>query len=181
MSYTLRGRLETRLVVSAVPFLAACAVALIVAAWWPVKLAALMIAVGLFLDVTAYHWLLRYQAGWVAIPLGLLELGIVLGIARAIHLPAPLDYALLFFAGAWLLGQVIVHGGLPLARLSYGDDGGEVGRAGAGLGAAAVVALALTGGVAWATTRRGSSGSPARSSAAESSSRRTTSPSRTSP
>jgi hypothetical protein len=151
MSYTLRGRLETRLVVSAVPFLAACAVALIVAAWWPVKLAALMIAVGLFLDVTAYHWLLRYQAGWVAIPLGLLELGIVLGIARAIHLPAPLDYALLFFAGAWLLGQVIVHGGLPLARLSYGDDGGEVGRAGAGLGAAAVVALALTGGVAWAT------------------------------
>jgi nitrous oxidase accessory protein NosD len=151
MSYTLRGRLETRLVVSAVPFLVACAVALVVAAWWPVKLAALMIAVGLFLDMTAYHWLLRYQAGWVAIPLGLLELGIVLGIARAIHLPAPLDYALLFFAGAWLLGQVIVHGGLPLARLSYGDDGGEVGRAGAGLGAAAVVALALTGGVAWAT------------------------------
>ena len=48
----------------------------------------------------------------------------------AIHLPAPLWYGLLFFAGAWLLAQVAVHGGLPLARLSYGEDGGELGRAG---------------------------------------------------
>ena len=151
MSYTLRGRLETRLAVSVVPFLAACAVALVLTAWWPVKLAALMIVVGLFFDAAAYHWALRYQPGWLAVPLGVLELGIVLGIAKAIHLPAPLDYALLFFAGAWLLGQVIVHGGLPLARLSYGDDGGELGRAGHALGGVAIVALALTSGIAWAT------------------------------
>jgi nitrous oxidase accessory protein NosD len=151
MSYTLRGRLETRLAVSVAPFLAACLVALVLAAWWPVKLAALMIAVGLFVDATVYHWAFRYQPGWLAVPLGLFELGILMGIAKATNLPAPLDYALLFFAGAWLLAQTTVHGGLPVAFLSFGEDGGELGRAGAALGAAAVVAVALTGGVAWAT------------------------------
>jgi nitrous oxidase accessory protein NosD len=151
MSYTLSGRLETRLAVSVVPFAAACVVALVLAAWWPVKLAALMIAIGLFLDTALYHWAFRYQPGWLAVPLGLLEFGILMGIAKVIHLPAPLDYALLFFAGTWLLAQVIVHGGLPVAWLSYGEDGGELGRVGTALGAAAVVAVALTTGAAWAT------------------------------
>jgi nitrous oxidase accessory protein NosD len=151
MSYTLSGRLETRLAVSVLPFVAACVVALVLAAWWPVKLAALMIVIGLFLDATLYHWAFRYQPGWLAVPLGVLELGVLMGIAKAIHLPAPFDYALLFFAGAWLLAQVIVHGGLPVALLSYGEDGGELGRVGSALGAAAVVAVALTTGVAWTT------------------------------
>jgi nitrous oxidase accessory protein NosD len=151
MSYTLRGRLETRLAVSVASFLTACIVALVLTTWWPVKLAGLMIAVGLFLDASVYHRALRYQPGWAAVPLGLLELGFVLGIAKAIDLPAPLDYALLFFVGSWLLAQVVVHGGLPLARLSYSEDGGELGRAGAALGVSAIAALALTGGVAWAT------------------------------
>jgi Right handed beta helix region len=151
MSYTLRGRLETRLAVSIAPFLAACVVALVLAAWWPVKLGALMIAVGLFLDVVLYHRLLPYQAGWLALPLGLLELGIVIGLVVALDVPAPVGFALLFFAGAWLLGQVIVQGGLPLARLSYGEDGGELGRAGPAVAATALVVLAAAAGVAWAT------------------------------
>jgi Right handed beta helix region len=151
MSYTLRGRLETRLAVSIVSFFAACVVALVLAAWWPVKLGALMIAVGLFLDVVLYHRLLPYQAGWLALPLGLLELGIVMGLVLALDVPAPLGFAFLFFAGAWLLGQVIVHGGLPLARLSYGEDGGELGRAGPAVAATALVVLGAAAGVAWAT------------------------------
>jgi nitrous oxidase accessory protein NosD len=151
MSYTLRGRLETRLAVSLLPLLAACAVALALAEWWPVKLAAIMIGAGLVLDVVLYHQLLPYQPGWLAIPTGLLELGLVMAVVRAAGISVPLDFALLFFAGAWLLGQVLVHAGLPFARLTYGDDGGELGRPGAATIAVVAAVFASVGGVAWAT------------------------------
>ena len=38
MSYTLRGRIESRLAAALLPFLAACAIALGLEAWWPVEL-----------------------------------------------------------------------------------------------------------------------------------------------
>ncbi|MGH3131046.1 MAG: right-handed parallel beta-helix repeat-containing protein [Gaiellaceae bacterium] len=151
MSYTLRGRLESRLAAALLPFLVACALALALQSWWPVQLAGLMLAVGLALDATAYHRLLPYQPGWAALPLGALELGLVMGLARAYQLPAPLGPALLFFAGAWLVAQVLTHAGFPLLHLSYGDDGGELGRGGTVLDAAAPAALALVLGVAWVT------------------------------
>lgn len=151
MSYTLRGRLETRLAASFVPLAAACVVALVLKSWWPVELAAIMIGTGLALDVTIYHRLFSYQPGWLALPLALLELGVLMAIVSAFEIPAPLDFALLFFAGSWLLGQILMHAGFPVARLSYGEDGGELGSAGPAVAAAAVVVFAAAGGVAWAT------------------------------
>jgi hypothetical protein len=151
MSYTLRGRLETRLAASFVPLAAACVVALVLESWWPVELGAIMIGTGLALDATIYHRLLSYQPGWFALPLALLELGVLMAIVSALGIPAPLDFALLFFAGSWLLGQILVHAGFPVARLSYGEDGGELGRAGPAAAAAAVAVFAAAGGVAWAT------------------------------
>jgi Right handed beta helix region len=133
------------------PLLAACVVALVLKAWWPVELAALMLAVGLALDAAVYHRLLPYQPGWAALPLGLLELGAVMGLALLLDVAAPLAAALSFYAGAWLLAQVLAHAVLPLARLSYGDDGGELGRAGPGAAALALVVLGAAAGVAWAT------------------------------
>jgi nitrous oxidase accessory protein NosD len=56
-----------------------------------------------------------------------------------------------FYAGSWLLAQALAHAVFPLLRLSYGEDGGELGRAGPGLAATALVVLAAAGGVAWAT------------------------------
>lgn len=150
MAYTLRGRLESRLAAALAPLLAACGIALVVKAWWPVELAALMLAVGLALDAV-YHRLLPYQPGWAALPLGLLELGIVMGLALLLDVAAPLAAALAFYAGAWLLAQVLAHAVLPLARLSYGDDGGELGRPGAAVAALALVVLSSAVGVAWAT------------------------------
>ena len=144
MSYTLRGRLETRLAASFLPLAAACVVALVLKSWWPVELAAIMVGTGITLDAAIYHRLLSYQPGWFALPLGLLELGVVMAIVSAFGIPAPLDFALLFFAGSWLLGQILVHAGFPVARLSYGEDGGELGNAGPAVAAAA-------GGVGWAT------------------------------
>ena len=151
MSYTLRGRLETRLAIVLAPFVVACVLALALQAWWPVELALLMLAVGVVLDALVYHRLLPYQPGWAAVPLGLLELGLVMALARLLDVAAPLWAALAFYAGAWLLAQVLGHALLPLARLSYGEDGGELGRAGAGVAALVLVVAAAAGSVAWAT------------------------------
>jgi hypothetical protein len=151
VAYTLRGRLESRFAAVLAPLLAACVVALVTKAWWPVELAALMLAVGLALDAAVYHRFLPYQPGWAAVPLGLLELGAVMGLARLLDVAAPLAAALAFYAGSWLLAQVLGHAVLPLARLSYGDDGGELGRPGAAVAALALVVLGSAVGVAWAT------------------------------
>jgi nitrous oxidase accessory protein NosD len=110
-----------------------------------------MVAVGLALDLLVYDRLLDYQPGWAALPLGALELGIVAALAYALELGAPLDAAVAFFAGAWLLQQVLGHALYPLLRLSYGDDGGELGRPGASAAAALVALFLAAGSVAWAT------------------------------
>jgi nitrous oxidase accessory protein NosD len=151
MSYTLRGRIESRLAAALVPVVAAGIWALSVPSWWPLELAGTMIGVGLALDGLVYHRLLPYQPGWAALPLGLVELGLTMGAVRALGIGAPLEAALLFFALAWVVSQLTGHALLPLLRLSYADDGGELGRAGIALSAVAPVALAGALGVAWAT------------------------------
>ena len=94
--------------------------------------------------------MLPYQPGWAAVPLGLLELGLTLTAARLLDLGAPLRPALLFFAGTWLLAQLLAHAALPLLHLTWPEDGGELGRAGVALSAAAPVALVAVLGIAWA-------------------------------
>jgi hypothetical protein len=151
VSYTLRGRLESRLAAASLPFLVACVIALALREWWPVALAGLMTGVGVALDASVYHRLLPYQAGWLALPLGVLELGVTMALALAAGVGAPLDAALAFFAGSWLVAQLLAHAGLPWLRLSYAEDGGELGGAGAALLAAAPLMLAAVLGVAWVT------------------------------
>lgn len=149
MSYTLRGRLESRLAAALLPFLAACALAAGLGEWWPLQLAGTMIAVGLVLDATLYHRLLPYQPGWASLPLGLLELGATMALALRLDVEAPFRLALAFFAGSWLLAQLLTQAGFPLLRRSWGDDGGELGRGGLALSAAAPVAALAVLGVAW--------------------------------
>ncbi len=149
MSYTLRGRIETRLAAALLPVLAAALLSPLLHKWWPLELAGLMLAIGLALDALVYHQLLPYQPGWAALPLGLAELAATMGAARLLELGAPLRPALALFATSWLLAQVLAHAGLPLLRLTWPEDGGELGRAGLGLSAAAPVALAAVLGVAW--------------------------------
>ena len=136
MSYTLTGRIQSRLA-AAVP---ALVVALALQRWWAIELVALMLAVGLVLDVFVYDRLLGYQPGWFAVPLGLLELGIVYGLARELGVAAPLRGALLLYGVAWLSAQVFAHAVHPRLRLEYGESGGELGR----LGALTAVAVVLT-------------------------------------
>jgi len=150
VSYTLRGRVETRLAGAIAPVLVAAVLSPILHKWWPLELVGLMLLIGLALDVLAYHWLLPYQPGWAAVPLGLLELGLTLGAVRLLELGAPLRPALVFFAGTWLLAQLLAHAALPLLHLTWPEDGGELGPAGVGLSAAGPVALVAVLGLAWA-------------------------------
>lgn len=150
MSYTLRGRVDSRLAALLPVLLAALILAAALHRWWPVELTALMAGVGLALDVELYDRVLPYQPGWVSLPLGLLELGILLAIVRLVGIAAPLWPALALFGGAWLTAQVLGHAGYPLLRLSYADDGGELGRAGIAAAALAGAALVASGGFAYA-------------------------------
>jgi nitrous oxidase accessory protein NosD len=151
VSYTLKGRVESRLASALLPFLVACVAALALDAWWPVELAGLMVGVGLALDAVVYHRLLPYQPGWAAVPLGVLELGLTMLLVWLFDVAAPLEPALWFFAGSWLLAQLLGHAGFPLLSLTYGEDGGELGRAGAAMAALAPASLLAVLGVAWTT------------------------------
>lgn len=140
MSYTLRGRLESRFAATAPVLLAALALH----TWWAIELVALMLAIGSLLDVVVYDRLIDYQPGWAALPLGAVELGLVYAAVRALSIMAPTHTALLLFAGGWLSAQVFAHALFPRFQLSYGEQGGELGRLGVAT-AAAVVLAALAG------------------------------------
>ncbi|HEY7730145.1 MAG TPA: right-handed parallel beta-helix repeat-containing protein [Gaiellaceae bacterium] len=141
MSYTLRGRLESRLAASVLPFLAACILALALSAWWPLELAGAMVAIGIALDVLVYHRLLQFQPAWLSVPLGVAELALTMAVVRLAGVEAPLEPALWFFACSWVVALLLGQAGLPALRLSYAEDGGELGRGGAALSLAAPVAL----------------------------------------
>jgi parallel beta-helix repeat protein len=147
MSYTLRGRLESRLA-SAAP---ALLVAIALHTWWALELVALMLALGGALDVLVYHRLLAYQPGWAALPLGALELTLLYGAMRGLGIMAPLGTALLLFAVAWVSAQLFGHALFPRLQLSYGERGGELGRVGAAAAAAVAIAAAAGLGADYAT------------------------------
>ena len=149
MSFTLRGRLESRLVAMLLPFAAAVALAPLLHTWWPIELVALMVGAGVLLDLAVYHRALPYQPGWAALPLGLLELGATMGLSLLLGLNAPLTPALALFGTGWLLAQLLGHAVLPFLRLTYAEDGGELGRAGLALSTLAATAVLVVGGTAW--------------------------------
>lgn len=141
MSYTLSGRVQSRLA-SAVP---ALVVALALQRWWAIELAALMVAVGLALDVAVYHHAFDYQPGWLALPLGAVELGLVYAGMKAFGVMAPYGWAFGLFAIGWAGAQLAGHALFPRLRLEYAEAGGELGRAGALT--AAAVCVVLVGGL----------------------------------
>jgi hypothetical protein len=150
MSYTLRGRLESRLAAAGLPFIAACIIAVAIHHWWPLELAGAMVAVGLALDLV-YDRAIPYQSGWAALPLGLLELGATMGLVLILEIHAPLRPAVWFFAGSWLVAQLFAHAGFPFLRLTYAEDGGELGEGGTAVLLAAPIALLVVLGTAAVT------------------------------
>ncbi|HEX4521380.1 MAG TPA: right-handed parallel beta-helix repeat-containing protein [Gaiellaceae bacterium] len=141
MSYTLRGRIESRVAALLPVLLGCCVLAAALHRWWPVELCVVMAAVGLVLDVQIWHRLFSYQPAWLILPLGLVELGLVLAIVFGAGLHAPLGPALVLFGVGWLVSFALAQAGYPFLRLSYAEDGGELGRAGPVAAAAVLFAL----------------------------------------
>ena len=141
MSYTLRGRIDSRLAGTAPALL----LALGLHRWWAIELVALMLALGLALDATVYHRVLPYQPAWLAVPLGALELALVYAGMRALEIAAPLGLALLLYGVGWAGAQLLGHGLFPRLRLEYGETGGELGRA--GVVTSVAIAATLLGGL----------------------------------
>jgi hypothetical protein len=146
VSYTLRGRIESRLAALAPVLVGALLLAGVLHRWWPVELVAVMAAVGVALDVEIWHRLLPYQPAWAAVPIGAAELAGVLAIVYGFGLHAPLWPALALFGAGWLAGVILGQAGFPVLRLGYAEDGGELGRVG-GVAAAGLM-LALAGSAA---------------------------------
>ena len=149
MSYTLRGRLESRLAALLPVLAAACLLAAVLHRWWPIELAALMVGLGLALDFQLYHRLLTYQPGWATLPLGIVELALLLVVVRVLGFDAPLIPALALYGAAWVCAQLLGHAGFPLVRVSYAEDGGELGAAGLLAAVAVAATLATAGAVGW--------------------------------
>jgi hypothetical protein len=149
MSYTLKGRLESRIAALAAPLAVAFVLSAATREWWPVTLAGAMVVVFLVLDLV-YHPFLPYQPGWAALPLGALELGVVMAVVLSLQIRAPLTVALGLFAGGWVLAQVLGHALLPRWRLSYAEDGGELGRMGLVLAAGAALPFVAAAGIWYA-------------------------------
>jgi parallel beta-helix repeat protein len=150
VSYTLRGRVESRLAALVPVVVVAGVLALAQHRYWPLEAAGLMVGLGVALDAQVYHRLLRYQPGWAALPLGMLELGLLLALMRAAGVAAPLGQAVALFVLGWGVAQLLGHVGFPLLRLGYAEDGGELGRLGAVSAIAVGAALAAAGATAYA-------------------------------
>jgi hypothetical protein len=146
VSYTLTGRIHSRLTALLPVLLGACVLAAVLRHWWPVELVALMAGVGVALDSQVWHRLFRYQPGWASIATGAVELAALVAIVVAFGLHAPVWPALALFGVGWLAAVVAGQAAFPLLRLSYAEDGGELGR----FGAVAVggILLALAGSAA---------------------------------
>lgn len=150
MSFTLRARLEVRLAALLLPLAIATAWSIANSRWWPVEIVPLMYGVGAAFDVLVYHRLLRYQPAWLALPLGVVEFDVITALAVAAGINLTVLPALGLFACAWIVTQLLVHAVLPLTRLGYATDGGELGRAAPAVAVAALALLAGAGGVAYA-------------------------------
>jgi Right handed beta helix region len=142
------GRVESRLGAAALPFLLAVVLSGALETWWPLELVGIMVGVGLVLD-PLYHRLLDYQPGWAALPLGAVELGVTMAIVLSLAIRAPLWPALALFAFAWVVAQALGHAVFPFLHLTYGEDGGELGRGAVPLAVLAPAALLAALGTAW--------------------------------
>jgi len=75
--------------------------------------------------------------------LGAAEFGLLVLLMRATGVMAPTGQAALLFAGGWIAAQLLGHAVFPWLRLSYSEDGGELGRL--GIASAVVVGVVLAG------------------------------------
>ena len=121
MSYTLRGRIESRLAALVLPLAACCAISAALHRWWPLELCALMVASGSRSTSSSTTVCCATSRAGSRCRSALLELTLMVALVRALGIEAPLVPALVLFAAAWAVAQALGQAGFPLLRLSYAD------------------------------------------------------------
>jgi hypothetical protein len=120
------GRLHTRVATIVLPALLGLAISLLTGnADW-IALIGLYLLLGVALDALVYSWALRYQPPWMTFVLALVELGLLLVLARrGGHLSTEHRDAIAFYAGAWILAIFTKIVLLPNFAITYLESAGE--------------------------------------------------------
>ena len=126
MSYTLNGRLQSRLASRASGADRGARAPTLVGG----RARRADARVGLALDAAVYHRAARVPAGLAALPLGRSSSPIVDARVRVFGIMAPLGSALGLFALGWVGAQIAGHAGFPRLGSRTPRTGGELGRAG---------------------------------------------------
>lgn len=130
MCPTTIGRIHTRVATIAfLPALLGVAISLITAdADW-IALIGLYLLMGVALDAIVYSWAVRYQPPPMTFVLAVIELGLLLALARrGVELTLPLGWSIAFYWGAWLLAVFTKIAILPNLSLTYLESAGEFRR-----------------------------------------------------
>lgn len=123
------GRLHTRVATLLLPALLGVIVSLLTGDNDWIALIGLYLLLGVALDALVYSWAIRYQPPWMTFVLALVELGLLLVLARhGVELTLGLVAAIGFYAGAWLLAIFTKIVMLPNISLTYLESAGEFRR-----------------------------------------------------
>lgn len=122
--YTIKGRLQTKLatfIIAAI--ITATYSAVVEYSYWP--LFALSIIAGLSLELI-WGWIVTYQPGYLTWVFGLAEFCVITSAAILLNLPFTIGEAALYFWITWVIIQLYLIYLMPIIKLSWGDDGGEL-------------------------------------------------------
>lgn len=125
MLATLKGRLQTKVVTF---IILAGITGLFVAGSGSsiyVELLVISVLVGLWLE-TLWGVLITYQPGWLTFVLGAVEFIWIAVIAAWRGVDISLGAAAAYYLAAWITIQLFLLYILPILRLSWADDGGEL-------------------------------------------------------
>jgi hypothetical protein len=146
MCFSLAGRIQTRLISLVGPVALLVGVSVASADAGPLRMFALMVLVGLMLDVGVYRWLIGYQPRWLTWALGAFEFVLLFGLMHQLawrpYLLMPQEYylrpdlalqadlaaALALYLPSWLLAWLTAHALLPWRWPRWAEDGGELRR-----------------------------------------------------
>jgi hypothetical protein len=120
------GRLHTRVAIIAfLPALLGLGVSLATDNPRYIVLIGLYLVLGVTLDAVVYSWALRYQPPWMTFVLAIVEFGLLLALAKAVHVGLPVLDALWLYWASWILAIWTKVALLPLLALTYLSSAGE--------------------------------------------------------
>jgi hypothetical protein len=125
MCPTIRGRIHTRVASLALPAVLAVILALVTGrpAW--IGVLAVMLVIGIALDVLVYPRLIAYQPPWLTGVIGLAELGYLFVLLHLLAFGLADAAAIGFYAVSWSLAVATRVALLPIFSLTYLESAGE--------------------------------------------------------